>query len=192
MSNTYSRYPCTQVISRVHPASAWPYTFHETGLCVKPLLLQGRAPVPIRCDCFFVSIPIGQIRHRLQGQAFPSNGESGPCIGILLVIREETREIDAPWAIVARQGQVLYEGDCASSISLAWLPFVAEFATSSVVCCVHPFPYCPLLSLHKSTTTPHCLYTQEHCTKSFTLYMTAGQFSLNNRCDPNPSRWRLQ
>lgn len=123
MSNNCSRSPRTQVISRVHPASAWPYTFHETGLCVKPLLLQGRAAVPIRYDCFFVSTPIGQIRRRLQGQAFPSNGESGPCIEILLAIRERLCEIDAPWAIVPRQGQVRIRGGPRVVYKICLAPF---------------------------------------------------------------------
>jgi hypothetical protein len=161
-------YPCTQVIFRVHPGSAWPYTFHETGLCVKPLLLQVGAPFLIRHDCFFVSTAIGQIQHRLQGHVFPSNGESGPCIGILLAIRDRLCEIDAPWAIVLRQGQVLYEGDRASMYKICLAPLCCRISSGFAACILSLIVHCCLYN--KSTTTLHCRYTQKHCTESFSHF----------------------
>lgn len=91
------------------------------------------------------------------------------------------------------KGRFVYEGDRASCIRSAWLPFVAGFVRSTVVfaaCILSLIVHC---CLYKSLLPLSAVVTRKNTAlKPFTLYITAGQFSIRYRCDLNPSRWRLQ
>ncbi|KAF2824202.1 hypothetical protein CC86DRAFT_51809 [Ophiobolus disseminans] len=89
-----------QLISGVHQR-AWhgQNAFHETGLRVKPWLLQGHAPAVIRCDLSPSPLTIGQTSLPASGaggnarRLTSQTASSGPCMRFLCPTRDGGRDV---------------------------------------------------------------------------------------------------